>query len=47
MHMPRRRDTQTQFQSASSLESPLMPDHRIAIYPEATQQFLKRQAAPD
>ena len=46
-HMPRRRDKQTQFQSASDLESPLMPDHRIAIYAEATQQFLKRQAATD
>ena len=41
-HMPLRRDTGTQIQSASSLESPLMPDHRIAVYPEATQAFLKR-----
>jgi hypothetical protein len=42
-HMPRRRDTHTQIQSASGgLESPLMPEHRVGIYPDATQLFLSR-----
>ena len=46
-HMPRRRDTDTQIQSPSDLESPLMPDHRIAVYPDATQFFLERQRETD
>lgn len=40
-HMPRQRATSTQFQSARTLENPLMPDHRVGIYPDATQRFLE------
>jgi|GEM_PF-388606 len=39
-HMPRRRAQRTQIQSASGLESPLMPEHYIAIYKDATERFL-------
>jgi hypothetical protein len=41
-HMPRRRDVHTQVQSADDLQSPLMPDHHIGIYPEATRIFLEK-----
>ena len=44
-HMPRRRDTSTQVQSAHDLQSPLMPDHRIGVYPEATQRFMDTLSA--
>lgn len=47
-HMPRRSDHKTQIQGASDgLEFPLMPEHRIAIYPQATQRFLERQKNQD
>ena len=39
-HMPRRRAQRTQIQSASGLESPLLPEHYIAIYKDATERFL-------
>jgi tetratricopeptide (TPR) repeat protein len=47
-HMPRSSDKKTQIQgTGSGLDFPLMPEHRIAIYPEATQRFLARQKTPD
>ena len=39
-HMPRRGDDLTQIQSAGGLENPLMPEHRIGIYQDATERFL-------
>lgn len=39
-HMPDRGDSSTQIQSAGGLENPLMPEHRIGIYDDATQRFL-------
>lgn len=39
-HMPARGDNSTQIQSAGGLENPLMPEHRIGIYEDATRLFL-------
>lgn len=40
-HMPRRQDAHTQIQDASgALAFPFMPEHRVGIYPDATQAFL-------
>jgi hypothetical protein len=43
-HMPRRDDGSTQIESATGLEHPVMPEHRIGIYQDATRSFLARQA---
>ncbi|MEE2872766.1 MAG: multiheme c-type cytochrome [Candidatus Latescibacterota bacterium] len=44
-HMPGRQDKKTGVQSARGMDFPVMPEHLIGIYPDATQRFMARRAA--
>ena len=44
-HMPGRLDKKTRVQSASGMDFPIMPEHLIGIYPEATRLFMEQRSS--
>jgi hypothetical protein len=44
-HMPGRQDKKTGVQSARGMDFPMMPEHLIGIYPDATLHFMAQRAA--